>query len=317
MDIITFKKSLSIYNKPIQQIDLEILLADVVGKSREFILAHPEYKLTREQELKIKKFVKRRIEDEPIAYIIGHKEFYGLDFKINKSTLIPRPETELLVDEVLKYLNIQTSTHLINEVLKHLNVVDIGTGSGNIIISIAKHLQNYKSKIINYKFYGIDISKKAIGIAHCNAKKHNVNKKIKFLQGNLLEPILKNSQFESLRQTDTIHNSQLVIIANLPYLSKKIYNSCKKNVKNFEPKTALYSPRAGLAHYERLFKQLQKLLFAKYKLSATVFLEISPEQKVPIKSIIKKYFPQSKIEFKKDLTGKWRMCKFKIDNRLC
>lgn len=344
------------YFRKLDSIDLDILIAYVIKKEREFVLAHPEFTVTSNQQFVISKMITRRMKNEPLAYILGEKEFYGLNFKVNRYTLIPRPETELMVDLAInfingvflrrpsdkntfsitktnKYKNIKTpAIHVISEVsvsertkrfhgnttirdLKKeskviihqssvINIIDIGTGSGNIIISLAHQLKNTSYRLPVTSCYGIDISPDALKIAKQNAKLNKVNKKIKFLHGNLLNPLIHNSKF-------IIQNSRVLILANLPYLSQEIYNACAPNVKKYESKSALYSANNGLAHYNKLLKQI-KLLITSYQLPVTVLMEISPEQKKIISPLIKKYFPKAKIEFKKDLAQKWRICKVEI-----
>ncbi|MFZ2976107.1 MAG: peptide chain release factor N(5)-glutamine methyltransferase [Candidatus Moraniibacteriota bacterium] len=289
------------------QLDAEVLLSYVLKKPREYVLIHPEKKLTLKQVKKFNDFIKRRLNYEPIAYILGKKEFYGLNFKVTRDTLILRPETEHLVDAVI------SNSQLVNS--KKTIIADIGTGSGNIIISLAKNIQT--SNVHNghsMSFFGIDISKKALTVAKHNAKKNNVDDKIKFLRGNLLEPIIKNINCYMFHAS-----CSMIIVANLPYLSKKIYSSCAPNVKKFEPRSALISGIDGLDHYEKLFQQitlLRKKCFMLHaclpKRQVSCFMEISPEQKQKITKLIKKYFPNANIEFQKDLTQKWRVAIFEI-----
>ena len=181
--------------------------------------------------------------------------------------------------------------------IQNTKIIDVGTGSGNIIIAIAKQLQNFQFSIFNFQFIGIDNSNKTLSVAKNNAKFNKVDKKIKFIKGNLLNPIIQNSKFK-------IQNSNLTITANLPYLSKEIYNSCSKDIKNYEPKSALLSQKEGLSHYEKLLRQL---VTGHWSL-VTCFFEISPEQKPKIFKLIKSYFPKAKIIFHKDLSGRWRIC---------
>jgi len=268
------------YSKKIDHLDLDLIIAHVIKKPREFVLTHPEYTPTGAQIGKIRSFIHRRAKHEPLAYILGYKEFYGLTFKVTPDTLIPRPETELLVEEVLKLK------------LKNKNIFDVGTGSGNIIISLAKNISTKNN------FIGIDISVETLKIAKQNAKANQVSEKIKFIHGNLLDKI-KN-----------LDNS--IIIANLPYLSKEIYNTTAPNVKKYEPKSALYSPKEGLAHYRKLLQQVAILRSTMRDARCAIFLEISPEQKTKLPKIIKTYLPKAKIEFQKDLAKKWRICKITI-----
>jgi len=276
------------YFGKLDHLDLELLVAHVLKKSREFVLAHPEFSVTSNQQLAISKKVSRRMKHEPLAYILGHKEFFGLDFKVTKDTLIPRPETELLVELAIQETNTKKQTS---------NIIDVGTGSGNIIISLAKNTTGENN------FFAVDISKKALAIAKQNAKKHKVD--IKFLHGNLLDPIIKDrSMFHA--------PCSMIILANLPYLSKEIYTATLPNVKKYEPKSALYSLKDGLDHYERLMDQIKGLKMACRLPLTTCYLEISPEQKAKLPKIIKNHLPQAKIEFHKDLAKKWRVCRIEI-----
>ncbi len=302
------------YFQKIDRLDLDLIMAHILKKPREFVLAHPEHKPTGAQMAKIGSFVARRAKHEPLAYILGYKEFYGLNFKVTPDTLIPRPETELLVELAIQETKIKEQTS---------NVIDIGTGSGNIIISIAK---NYKlpastrgndrsstrgGKTTNY--FATDISSKALKIAKQNAKANQVADKIKFLHGNLLEPIIKNSKNQKLPACRTGRKTKnLIIIANLPYLSREIYSATLPTVKKYEPRSALYSANAGLDHYERLLKQVSELQTKNQKPKTTILLEISPEQKIKLSKIIKTILPQTKFEFQKDLANKWRVCKITL-----
>lgn len=306
--ISTISDILKKYKDKINVFDLELLIAHSLEKEREFILSHPEHIINPNQLLIIKKNIKKRINHNPIAYITGHKEFYGLDFKVDKHTLIPRPETEIIIEqalfEILSTSNNPSSTH----------IIDIGTGSGNIIISMAHEiLKTNETKNITFKqnkdsiikFFAIDRSKKALKIAKENARTHKLNEKINFIQGNLLTPLIKNKKYK-------IINSEIIILANLPYLSKEIYKSAPKDVRNYEPKSALYSPGAGLQHYRKLFKQIQFLLTDKNHQSIIVIIEFSPEQKSLLQKTIKDLFPKAKINFQKDLAKKWRTVKIKF-----
>ncbi len=304
----TIHSILAQYRPKIASLDLELLIAHELKKSREFVLAHPEFQLTKKQETRNKQLIARRLHHEPLAHILGHKEFYGLDFQVTPETLIPRPETELLVEQALQKIQDTRNKK------QRISVVDVGTGSGNIIISIAKTIEDKKLlHASGCMLYGIDISKNALQVAKHNAKKNKVNKKINFLHGNLLDPILKNTKYQiparnAMPSVAGGPDASYIILANLPYLSKEIYSATAPDVKNFEPKSALYSPQRGLAHYEKLLKQIRNLKDAYYMLHATCFLELSPEQKKDLGVLVKKILPSAKIQFEKDLAGKWRVC---------
>jgi len=279
-------------NKLLPPLERQIILAHILKKSREYVLAHPEIRLTGAQKTRFDKLIKRRLHHEPMAYILGRKGFYGLDFKVNKNTLIPRPETELLVEEALK--KIRDTKYQIP-----YTIIDIGTGSGNIIISIAKN--SIKYQVSNIKYFGIDISSKALSVAKHNAKKHCIDKKIRFIKSNLLDFLIRDTRYKI---QDTI------LVANLPYLSEEIYGSAMPDVKDFEPKSALLSRNDGLNHYDRLLQQIKTLKEKCSMLHVSCHMEISPEQKSKITNLIKKYFPRANIEFRKDLSGRWRLASF-------
>ncbi|MEA2007326.1 MAG: peptide chain release factor N(5)-glutamine methyltransferase [Patescibacteria group bacterium] len=277
-------------NIPTPQLDAELLLANVLRKSREFVISYPKKRLNEKQIHDFESMIIRRTNDEPLAYLTGEKEFYGLSFLVDKNTLIPRPETELIVDKALDMLR----SMLRNKII----VVDVGTGSGNIIISVAKKLLQTISGE-NTDLFAIDPSIKVLKVAQNNAKKHGVSENIKFLNGRFLNPLVNNPLFD-------IRDSSILILANLPYLSKDIYNTSPNCVKIFEPENALLSGQVGLDHYRKLLNQI-KLLTIEQGISATTLIEISPEQKSLIIQEIKSLLPSAKIEFKKDLAEKWRL----------
>lgn len=285
------------------QLDAELLLAYILKEEKEFLFTYPEKKLTATQFNKYQNLIRRRLNSEPVAYLIGYKEFYGLDFKINKNVLVPRPETELMVEKI-----INLTTHN----LQPTTFIDIGVGSGCVIIALAKELLNKELGIRNYEFYGIDISQKALRLAQFNAKKHNVNKKINFLKGDLLEPIIKKIKL-CPEPTRGIKTKNLVITANLPYLTRRQYQQNKE--LHFEPQKALIGGEDGLEYIERLLQQIKKLLVASHKLSISVFIEIDPTQTKKIKTMIKEYFPQSELQIKKDLCGRNRLILFNLNKK--
>jgi release factor glutamine methyltransferase len=281
----TIKEIKQKYHDKIDLLDLELIISRVINKPREFVLTHPELKLNRKQELGIRKYVGRRMKGEPLAYILGCKEFYGLNFKVNKNTLIPRPETELMVDEALLH---------ISHNMEHITIIDVGTGSGCIIITLAKLFNNSKFQIPNSKFLATDISKPALRVARQNAKLHKVNKKIKFLSGNLLKPILRNKKLQ-------IDNCKLIIVANLPYLDslwKNLLASSESAGLKYEPKIALKGGKDGLDLYQKLAKQIQSIKFINNNI--TIFCEIGHLQKREIEKI---FSFAKKIKIKKDLRG--------------
>ena len=269
-------------------LDAEVLLVFVLKKDKAWLLSHLDDDLSSKITNKYKKLISRRKKGEPIAYIIQHKEFFGLDFYVDESVLIPRPETELLVDEALKFRK------------KKMIILDVGTGSGCIIVAIAKSLSDCHSRLdresINkidscfrrndkaVKFYATDISQKALKIAKKNAKKHKV--KIKFIKSNLFKNIPKNLKFD-------------LIVANLPYLQKQDI----KGEIIFEPKRALLGGEEGVAIIKRFLLGSKNYLAKKGK----IIIEIDPRQAKIIKNMAKNIYPQKKVLLKQDLSKLDRM----------
>lgn len=221
------------------------------------------------KESKIIKDIQRVINGEPYQYVINEAEFYGLKLYVDKNVLIPRLETEELVDTLIhKYLNINYN----------YVVADIGAGSGCIALAMKKHIQNAN-------VFAIDISEKVVNVAKLNASKLQLN--INVLQGDLLSPLInKNLKVD-------------ILISNPPYIKNK--NEVDENVLNYEPHLALFA-KNGVDFYERILKDSFKVLNKK----AIIAFEFNYDQKDELNEIIKKYYPQSKVDFYKDAGNKWR-----------
>ena len=260
--------------------DSEFILAHVLKKPREFIIAHPEHNVNFFERQKYKKCIQKRNAGISFAAIIGHKEFFDFDFLVNKYTLIPRPETEILVQSVCDEVKQTSGTHIL---------FDIGTGSGCIAITLAKKLE-YAHKL---EVFASDVSAQALKVAKKNAKKHDVN--ITFLKGSLLEPFFKISQ---TRETPT----HLLITANLPYLTQQQFD--EEPSIQYEPHTALVTHDNGLALYKELCKEI--ISVKKYTLFSArihLFMEIDPTQTNELTQFIKNIFPKNEIKIKKDYHG--------------
>jgi release factor glutamine methyltransferase len=207
------------------------LLAEVLGKSTEFVYAHPEFELDNNQAKRLEGLVERAANHEPLAYLLGYKEFYGRNFKVTPDTLIPRPETEQIVEIAIAYVGSRSraqglnAPHLLNPRAQALNpiLVDVGTGSGAIALTLAKELPNAQ-------IYGLDISRSALKVARSNASLLDVLSTV-FLLGSLLEPL------EGVIRPNTVD----VIVANLPYISDNEFDNLPPEVRNFEPELALKS----------------------------------------------------------------------------
>ena len=266
-----------IQTSSLPQLEAEMLISFIIKKPREFVIVHQGYKISTLNQRKFSVAEKKRLNHEPIAYLIGYKEFYSLKFKVDKNVLIPRPETEMLVDLVLDYANSQ---------IKDLNFIDIGTGSGAIIISLAKNCKQKHSNIYeSASFTALDISASALNIAKFNSKQQKLNKKIKFIKSDLLDSL----------KPEKLVEKNLVIAANLPYLTPNQIK-LEPNISH-EPKLALDGGGDGLKYYRRLLRDLKRIKFA----SLFLILEIDPEQTQAVKDLIKKQWLNSKPKIIKDL----------------
>jgi len=267
---------------PNVHLDAELLLEQVMKKSRAHILAHPEKKLTNKQINKYQLLITKRERLMPIAYLTENKEFYGRNFFVDQRVLIPRPETEILVEKALKILR----------ATKNLTyTIDIGTGSGCIITTIACEL----SQKSNFNFLAVDISPTALTLARRNAKKHQVNTKIKFILGDLAKPLLDGIYLKKYQNfTQPI---DVLITANPPYLKTK--EMCEPSIK-YEPRLALLGGSDGLRYYKKLAQQLQLLQKKLPYLIIHLLLEIGENQGQAIRQI---FDWSKKIETKPDLSG--------------
>lgn len=289
----------------------ELLLAHALAQTRVFVLTHPEYPVTRHSKKIYESFLARRSHHEPIAFIIGKKEFFSREFLVNRHTLVPRPETELLIEKTLEHVERSKCAHVITpsgdnrrKKIPTTLVIDIGTGSGNIVITLTTEIRRKRFKKRNFDFVATDISTQALRVAQTNARTHTTDQFIRFIHSDLLAKIPK----KLFRNAD-----EIILIANLPYLSKKEYDETPIDVRNFEPKSALESGIRGIDHYERLLHTLQ-LLIRTERLVAPIdlFLEIGPRQKVPLKNFIPKVFPGSHLDFFRDIAGRWRLTHLSI-----
>lgn len=208
--------------------------------------------------------IKRLNNGEPLQYIVGDTEFYGLTFKVNKNVLIPRPETEELVEKTLQFMKQKFPN-------QSINILDIGTGSGCISITL-------KHQLPSATVSAIDISKEALSVAKENAKLNNVE--VNFLESNIFSNI-----------TDKYD----IIISNPPYIRED--EPIMDIVKNNEPHLALYAPNNGLYFYEEITKQASKYLNNKF----IIAYEIGEQQGSDVVALAKKYFPKAKILLEKDL----------------
>ena len=246
-------------------IEGEILLRHMLGITRAQLFASLDNDISDAQLDDFMKLVARRVNGEPTAYITGHREFYGLDFTVNQYVLIPRPETELLVDKVISLCRKHS----------YSKIADIGTGCGAIAVSLAVNLPSVE-------IYATDISAAALEVARQNCMKHGVAGRITLLTGDLLE---------------SIPEAVDLIIANMPYVRASDIPS--KGPLSFEPRLALDGGEKGLDKIRLLCHQAGK----KLKDKASLLLEIGQGQAGEVVSILHNMFPQASIGVEKDLSG--------------
>jgi release factor glutamine methyltransferase len=276
------------------RLDAEVLLSWVIKKNRTYLLAHHEHRLNKQQAKKYTGLIKKRSKHEPIAYLIGRQPFYDLDFNVNKQVLIPRPETELIIDYIktLKATNKKTDK-------ANATIIDLGTGSGCIIITAAKHK-------LGKQYFAVDISQAALTVAKTNARQHH-QQSIKFFQGNLLIPIIKRLQITNKTKQIKIASDNIIITANLPYVGKEIvqllHSTLSKGIK-YEPQIALRGGIDGLKYYRLLARQLK--IFKKILPNKNIIIlcEISHGQ---VKGIKKIFAHAHSLVVQKDLAGKNRL----------
>ncbi|NTW89918.1 MAG: peptide chain release factor N(5)-glutamine methyltransferase [Candidatus Moranbacteria bacterium] len=283
------------YSDSVIASDFSVLAAYALGKTKEFVFREPDYVPTEAESEKLKDALLRRADKEPVAYIVGEKEFFGLPFSVTKDTLIPRPETEFLVEDVIRSLRHENGK---------VFVADIGTGSGNIIVSVAHALKTDDPDGVRFSFFTTDISSGALDVAKRNASRHGVIGRVTFFQGDLLEPIPK-TEYDGMKR--------VLILANLPYLSRELYDGAMDDVRLHEPESALVANDDGLAYYIRLFKDIsEREKEGLMSVPVTGLFEISPEQESKIATELLRFIPGSRYRFINDLSGRARILRFDI-----
>jgi release factor glutamine methyltransferase len=255
-------------------LEAEILLRHALGIDRVQLYSNLESDLTPPHEEAFKKLLERRVRGEPSAYITGHREFYGLDFRVDHNVLIPRPETELLVEKALELAR----RHAL------ATIADIGTGCGAIAISLAVNLPSAT-------IYATDVSAPALEIARANCMKHGAADRIVFLEGHLLEPL---------------PGPVGMIIANLPYVRESDIPA--GGTLSFEPALALNGGEDGLDVIRALCRQASD----KLRRNGFLLLEIGQGQDEAVTALLQETFPSSRIEVENDLAGIKRIAALRL-----
>ncbi len=231
-------------------LDVEVILMYVTGFSKTELYLNLDYVLTKIEQEKFESFFNRRLKNEPIAYIVGKCEFMGIELLLNNQTLIPRPDTEILVEKAIEIIN--------KNMFKY--VIDIGTGSGAIAISLAKYC--------NINIDAIDINEKALEMCKKNAYLNNI-KNINFIQSDIFSNI--NSKYD-------------IIVSNPPYIKTNEISSLEKNVKDYEPLLALDGGEDGLIFYKKIIDKAKLYL----NRGGYLMFEIGYNQANDVKHLMKK-----------------------------
>ena len=211
------------------RMNAETLAMFVLGVDRAYLYAHPERKLTADEENRYNATITERASGKPSQYITGHQEFWGLDFIVTPAVLIPRPETEHIIETVLELAKARAFRR----------VADVGTGSGCIAVALARELPQAE-------FTAVDISRPALEIARANAARHQLERRIRFLESDLLAALP--------------HDAFDLVVSNPPYVGESERDKVQKQVRDFEPKVAVFSGEQGLDIYRRLIPQARAAL---------------------------------------------------------
>jgi len=253
-------KILKQHNIASHALDAEIIFSDIIGVSREFLLVNNDLNISKKVMKKYNSAINRRINKEPVAYIIGKKEFWSQNFAVNNSTLVPRPETEILIYKIINFFK-----------GKKINILDIGTGSGCILLSILKELNLSRG-------IGIDISAKAIQIAKLNSKNLYLSHRSEFKVFDLNK--FNKGQYD-------------LIVSNPPYIPSKDIKKLSKDITNYEPLIALNGGKDGLDLIKKVIYKSNVLL----KTNGMLAIEIGNQQYKKVSDILKEC---SFIEFSKE-----------------
>lgn len=277
------------------RLDSEVLLAHVLRCSRADLYAYPERRLSDVERQEFEQLVERRFHHEPVAYLVGEKAFYGLQLAVDRRVLIPRPETELLVDLALELVEQAARRHGYSsgkdghrerDVPALFQVADVGTGSGAIALAIAAHTPYAR-------IYALDISEGALELAQENARRHGLDRRVKFLHGDLLTPLSEPVD---------------LIIANLPYVATAEWERLAPDITEFEPSQALLGGPDGLDVIRRLLAQAPAYL----RPNGTVLLEIGSEQGAAVTELAAGNFPTAFIEVVPDYGHRDRIVRIQL-----
>lgn len=266
---------LAAYGLDDARFEAEVLLRHVLGIDRAGFYASPQRELDRVEWAAFARFIQRRVDREPTAYIVGHKEFYALDLRVAPPVLIPRPETELLVETAIEVAG------------KHYPLsclaADVGTGCGAVAIALASNLPQAR-------VYAIDVSSAALEIAKVNCRSHGVEERVTLLHGDLLQPL-----------PESVH----LIVANLPYVRSSEMGDLSPEISSHEPELALHGGLDGLDAIRQLLSQVKGRLLG----NGFVLVEIGHDQAQAVCDLAVEHLPGSTSSVVADLSGLDRVVK--------
>jgi release factor glutamine methyltransferase len=234
------------------RLDAQVLLAHVLGCKRIELYTRYEEPATEEERARFKELIRKRLEGCPVAYLVGRKEFFSLEFEVGPAVLIPRPDTETLVNECLA----------LAKPLAAPSLLDVGTGSGAIAVALAKRLSG---AVVT----ATDVSPDAVAVARRNAEKHGLGGRIRFLAGDLFEPVSSEERFD-------------FILSNPPYIAREDIPSLPVGVRDYEPHLALDGGPGGYAVFDRLVREAPRYL----KPGGYLIVEIGSPQEAPARQRI-------------------------------
>ncbi|MFH0831091.1 MAG: peptide chain release factor N(5)-glutamine methyltransferase [Parcubacteria group bacterium] len=277
--LVTGMQLLRDFKVPSAELDAEVLLAYALSKDRAKLYSEAEIPLTATQRKHYQDMLARRASREPVAYLVGQREFYNLALQINCHVLVPRPETETLVELALERIR--------SAGLERVRVLDVGTGSGAIALAVAKNAPQARVT-------AVDISSSALEIARTNAKRLKLGQRVGFKRSDLL------SQVEGRYD---------LILANLPYLTTQQLRELPTDIREFEPSLALSGGPDGLHIYEKLLRQLRIVATP----ASRVLCEIGPNLKSGFDHLVRHHLgAQTQVQFHPDLAGRVRVAEFAI-----
>ena len=275
------------------RLDAEILLAKARGCQRIQLYTAYDQPLTDEVRATMRELVQRRAQAEPVAYLVGHREFFSLDFRVTRDVLIPRPDTETLVIEIIEGIKQRVALSAAAGESPTIRVLDLCTGSGCVVVSAAKHCQTHKQ--LNVQFTATDICPAALEIAHENAVKHGVQDLIEFLPGDLFDALPTDARFD-------------ILASNPPYIPTAEIDTLDPEVAKHEPRLALDGGPSGFDVIDRLIAAAPD-----HALPDALFLmELSPEQADPACQRLTTAAQFTDIVIRKDLAGRPRVIRARM-----